>query len=46
MDDAFYAAENIPEDMTASDAAFEFIGHMCVNGEEPKGETPYWFRRY
>ncbi|MCG7567104.1 hypothetical protein MHM95_12515 [Pseudoalteromonas sp. CnMc7-15] len=45
MDDAFYAAERIPEDKTANDAAFEFIGHNCVNGEEPKGEIPYWFRR-
>jgi hypothetical protein len=48
MDDAFYAAELIPEDKTATEAANEFVDFVCENlwenGEKP--EVPYWFARY
>lgn len=50
MDDAFYAAERIPKNMTAHEAACEFIYFACENlreiGEDRKRPTvPCWFAR-
>jgi hypothetical protein len=46
MDDAFYAAERIPEKMSASEAAADFVGYMCENLREPDDKLPHWFARY
>jgi hypothetical protein len=47
MDDAFYAAERIPEDKTATEAACEFVDFICENlwkdGKKP--DVPIWFAR-
>ena len=40
MDDAFYAADRIPENMSAHEAANEFVHFVC--GAE-KAEVPEWF---
>lgn len=45
MDDAFYAAERIPDSMTAHEAACEFIGFSCENIREEGDRVPYWFSR-
>lgn len=45
MDDAFYAAERIPENLTAHEAACQFVEFACDNlrasGQLPK----HWFAR-
>jgi hypothetical protein len=46
LDDAFYAAERIPSDMTAHEAACQFIGFACENLRERGESVPYWFQRY
>lgn len=45
MDDAFYAAERIPDDMTAADAALDFIEYILPNLREPGDKCPRWFQR-
>lgn len=45
MDDAFYAAERIPKNMTAHEAACEFIGFTCDNIREEGAKVPTWFAR-
>lgn len=42
MDDAFYAADRIPENLSAHEAANEFVHFVC--GPE-KAEVPEWFAR-
>ena len=42
MDDAFYAADRIPENMTAHEAPNQFVHFVC--GPE-KAEVPEWFAR-
>ncbi|GBO86230.1 hypothetical protein DXI23_19995 [Marinobacter flavimaris] len=45
MDDAFYAAERIPHNMTAHEAASEFVGFVCENLREQGDTVPSWFAR-
>ncbi|MBN1007794.1 hypothetical protein [Amphritea pacifica] len=45
MDDAFYAADRIPNDMSAHQAACEFIGFICENLRSESMATPSWFTR-
>lgn len=45
MDNAFYAAERIPEEMSAHTAACEFIGFVCENLREEGATCPSWFLR-
>ena len=45
MDDAFYASERIPKDMSAHFAACEFIGFVCENLKEKGATEPLWFSR-
>lgn len=45
MDDAFYAAERIPSDLTAHEAACDFCGYMLENLKEDNSDVPYWFAR-
>lgn len=45
MDNAFYAAERIPEEMSAHKAACEFIGFVCENLREEGAMCPSWFLR-
>lgn len=42
MDDAFYAADRIPENMSAHEAANEFV-HFVIGSE--KAEVQEWFAR-
>lgn len=46
MDDAFYAAERIPNNLSAHKAACEFIDFTCsrMNGE--RTSVPIWFQRF
>lgn len=46
MDDAFYAAERIPPNLTANEAAWEFVGFACKNLREPGDKVPTWFQRF
>jgi len=46
MDEAFYAAERIPDDMSAHKAACEFVGFMCENLRKEGDKVPRWFQRY
>ncbi|VXD03925.1 hypothetical protein [Pseudomonas sp. 9Ag] len=46
MDDAFYAAERIPNDLTAYEAACEFVGFCCENLREKGARVPAWFARH
>lgn len=46
MDDAFYAAERIPEDMSAHEAACDFISFICENLKEVNAQLPHWFARF
>lgn len=45
LDDAFYAAERIPQDMTAHEAACEFVDFACQNLREEGAQVPAWFSR-
>jgi hypothetical protein len=45
MDEAFSAAECIPEDKSAHEAACEFISFACENLRESGQQIPYWFAR-
>lgn len=45
MDDAFYAAERIPENKTAHKAAVEFVGFVCENLRDEDDDLPTWFQR-
>lgn len=45
MDDAFYAAERIPPNLTAHEAACDFVGFACENLREPGEKVPTWFQR-
>lgn len=42
MDDAFYAAERIPEKMSAHEAANQFVHFVCGSDD---AEAPQWFAR-
>ena len=46
MDDAFYAAERIPPDMSAHEAACEFVCFVCENLKKKGTKVPHWFARY
>jgi hypothetical protein len=46
MDEAFYAAERIPEHLSAHEAACEFVYWYFDNVREPGRTLPYWFARY
>lgn len=46
MDDAFYAAERIPANMTAHEAACEFVEFNCKIHQEVDTTVPCWFQRY
>ncbi|WP_353569814.1 hypothetical protein [Candidatus Albibeggiatoa sp. nov. BB20] len=46
MDDAFYAANRIPKDMSAHKAACEFIYFICENLRGENATVPSWFARY
>lgn len=45
MDDAFYAAERIPEKLSAHEAAGQFVGYVSGTLELPH-EHIDWFVRY
>lgn len=49
MDDAFYAAERIPESLTAHEAAHQFVYFMCENlrDDSIKNQVDkcWWFMR-
>ncbi|HUT29615.1 MAG TPA: hypothetical protein VMX13_07480 [Sedimentisphaerales bacterium] len=45
MDDAQYASERIPEDMTAHKAACEFIEFVFKDNKDPDYNPPSWFIR-
>ncbi|GAB3382110.1 hypothetical protein GCM10027514_21960 [Azotobacter armeniacus] len=45
MDDAFYAAERIPANMNAHEAACEFVCFVCENLREEGQRVPSWFAR-
>ena len=46
MDDAFYAAERIPNEMSAYEAACQFVEFSCEN-LRPEGQlVPLWFARH
>jgi len=47
LDDAFYAAERIPEDKSAADAAEEFVLFACENlrDEDYKQDMNAWYLR-
>lgn len=45
MDDAFYAAERIPKNLSAHEAACSFVGFVCENLREPGRRVPSWFAR-
>lgn len=46
MDDAFYAADRIPKDLGAHQAACQFVEFACENLRPEDQEVPYWFARY
>jgi hypothetical protein len=46
MDDAFHAAQNIPSDMTASEAACEFMEFWRSAPEDSRKYLKAWFARY
>ncbi|HSD36069.1 MAG TPA: hypothetical protein VLC92_01090 [Rhodocyclaceae bacterium] len=46
MDDAFYAADRIPANMSAHEAACEFVGFACENLREADARVPAWCSRY
>lgn len=46
MDDAFYAADRIPVNLTAHQAACEFVEFACENLREQGAKVPNWFQRY
>lgn len=45
MDDALYAADRIPESMTAYEAAHSFVCFACKNLREEGARVPSWFAR-
>lgn len=50
LDDVLYAADRIPKDMSAIDAAMDFCGYFFTNlrdaePEEKKPLLPYWCAR-
>jgi len=45
MDDAFYAAERIPANLSAHEAACQFVGYMCQNLRNDEAKLPHWFAR-
>lgn len=46
MDDAFYAADRIPTNLSAHEAACQFIGFVCENLRNSEDKIPSWFARY
>lgn len=46
MDDAFYAAERIPPNLSAHEAACEFVEFACKNLREDNAKVPLWFARH
>lgn len=46
MDDAFYAAERIPANLSAHRAACEFIEFACENLRPQGSKVPSWFARH
>lgn len=45
MDDAQYASERIPEDMTAHKAACQFLEFVFEDSKDPDYSPPLWFMR-
>ena len=45
MDDAQYASERIPEDMTAHKAACQFLEFVFKDSKDPDYKPPLWFMR-
>lgn len=45
MDDAFYAADRIPENMSAHEGACDFVYYVCENLREDGHVVPFWFAR-
>jgi len=45
MDDAFYAADRIPKDLSAHEAACEFVEFICENLRGKDAMVPDWFAR-
>lgn len=45
MDDALYAADRIPENMTAYQAANSFLTFACENLREEGAVVPSWWAR-
>lgn len=46
MDDAFYAAERIPANKSAHEAAVEFVAFVCENLRKQGDQVPTWFQRH
>lgn len=46
MDDAFYAAERIPENLSAHEAACQFVEFACQNLRPEAAKVPHWFQRF
>jgi hypothetical protein len=46
MRDAFDASEKIPDDLSAVEAADDFLGYMLSNLREPNANVPQWFARH
>lgn len=42
MDQLFQAAENIPDELSAFEAANEFVGYFCDNLREEGSKLPRW----
>lgn len=45
MEEALRAADLIPEDLSAEEAAWEFCGWMLESMREPESVLPHWFAR-
>jgi len=45
MDNALYAADRIPENMSAYQAANSFLSFVCENLREEGAVVPSWFAR-
>jgi hypothetical protein len=45
LDDAFYAAERIPSNMTAHKAACEFLEFIFKDSKDPEPTYASWFLR-
>jgi hypothetical protein len=45
MDDAFYAADHIPEDISAHKAACQFLEFIFKDNKDPNATVEGWFLR-